>query len=400
VSLAQIAKLLPGIPLLPSPEQVWGAGANLSRTILYGGIADLRPMPRTLVDTGTLREVYHYQPTADTRQAGLPVLLVTPLAAPALCYDLRRGCSVIEHLVSGGRSTYLVEYGEESVADRRLGLEHWIDEVLPAAVQAASHDAGGQPVHLLGWGLGGIFAVLAAAAHHDLPIASVTALGTPFDVSLVPLVAPFRPLVDLADGAVLSGVYRLLGGAPEPLVRRAFQLSSIDKLVTRPVAVLTHLDDADFLAQMEAVDRFTDHTIAYPGRTFGQLYHRFLRENALAGGGYDLGDRRIELGTLSKPLLVLAGRSDSIAPVASVRPLLELVPPASTRFEVVPGGHLGMLTGRMARSTTWQILDEFVAGVDADHAVEHPVPPAVPPIGTNPKRRNTSARTRAALSKR
>ena len=42
-----------------------------------------------------------------------------------------------------------------------------------------------------------------------------------------------------------------------------------------------HLDDADFLAQIEAVDRFTANMIAYPGRTFGQLYHRFVKGNAL-----------------------------------------------------------------------------------------------------------------------
>ncbi len=31
------------------------------------------------------------------------------------------------------------------------------------------------------------------------------------------------------------------------------------------------------------------------------------------------------------------------------------------RFEVVPGGHLGMITGRAARATTWTAIDEWVA---------------------------------------
>jgi polyhydroxyalkanoate synthase subunit PhaC len=30
------------------------------------------------------------------------------------------------------------------------------------------------------------------------------------------------------------------------------------------------------------------------------------------------------------------------------------------RFEIVPGGHLGMLTGRAARGTTWRVLDEWI----------------------------------------
>jgi polyhydroxyalkanoate synthase len=30
------------------------------------------------------------------------------------------------------------------------------------------------------------------------------------------------------------------------------------------------------------------------------------------------------------------------------------------RFEVCPGGHLGVLTGRSARHTTWRALDAFL----------------------------------------
>ena len=120
--------------LVPKPDQVVSAASNVAHKVLYGGLADLRPMPRTLIDEGELREVYHYRPAASAREHGDPVLLVTPLAAPALCFDLRRGCSLVEHLVEQGRPTYVVEYGGVAFRDRNLGMEHWVDEVLPEAV--------------------------------------------------------------------------------------------------------------------------------------------------------------------------------------------------------------------------------------------------------------------------
>src|ERR1700749_4582930 len=110
-------------------------------------------MPGPLVDEGTLPEVYHYRPSRHVRDQGDPVLLVTPLAAPALCYDLRRGCSLVEHLVEGGRPTYLVEYGDASLHDRDLGVGPWVDEAVPAAVREVSAHAGGRQVHLVGWSL-------------------------------------------------------------------------------------------------------------------------------------------------------------------------------------------------------------------------------------------------------
>jgi polyhydroxyalkanoate synthase len=378
--------------LIPKPDQVASAASNVAHKMLYGGLADLRPMPRTLIDDGPLREVYHYRPQKQVRATGDPVLLVTPLAAPATCYDLRRDCSLVEHFVKAGRPTYLVEYGEISFRDRNLGMEHWVDEVVPAAIREVSRHAGGRPVHVIGWSLGGIFATLVAADDPDLPIASLTIVGSPFDTGLVPLVAPLRPILKLTDGGIVTRAYRMLGGAPKPLVRRAFQLSSGTKVITKPLAILQHLDDSEWLAQIEAVDRFTANMIAYPGRTFGQLYHRMVKHNQLRTGKVNLSGHVIDLAAITVPVLVFAGNTDGIAPIASVKAVLPMLSNAAeVRFEIVPGGHLGMLTGRAARRTTWVVMDEWIA--------QHSTPdePDVPTAArTRPARKSTRKTTQKA----
>ncbi|MBS45069.1 MAG: alpha/beta hydrolase [Nocardioides sp.] len=366
----------------------------------------MRPMPRTLIEDGELREVYHYRPQASSKEQGDPVLLVTPLAAPSICYDLRRGCSLVEHLVQQGRPTYLVEYGQVSFRNRALGMEHWIEEVVPTAIREVSEHAGGRPVHVVGWSLGGIFSMLAAAADSDLPIGSLTVVGSPVDVSLVPLVAPLRPLLSLGNGrGLITRGYRAIGGAPQPLVRWAFQLSSFQKLVTKPLAVASHLDDAEFLAQLEAVDRFTASMYAYPGRTFGQLYHRFVKRNGLVDGSFDVRDRTVSLADIEVPVLVFGGANDGIAPVPAVKAVVPLLSGSrEVRFEVVPGGHLGMLTGRAARTATWPVIDEWVARWATDTVAEELASgradtgvgtDTTSPIGTNRKRRHSSSSSRA-----
>lgn len=144
------------------------------------------------------------------------------------------------------------------------------------------------------------------------------------------------------------------------MVRWAFQLSSVDKYVTKPVTVLSKLDDRDFLEQIEAVDHLMANMYAYPGRAFGQIYHLMLRSNDLASGGIDLGGRRIALADVSVPVLLIAGLGDSIAPLRAVHKATELLTGApEVRFETAPGGHLGVLTGRQSRATTWAHLDAF-----------------------------------------
>ena len=350
--------------LPPKPAQVVSAASNVAHKLLYGGLADLRPMPRTLIDDGELREVYHYRPAAETVESGDPVLLVTPLAAPALCFDLRRGCSLVEHFVTLGRRTYLVEYGEVSFKNRNLGMEHWVDEVLPEAIKAVSEHAGGRPVHVIGWSLGGIFALLSAADQPALPIASLTVVGSPVDVKKVPLMAPVRPLLNLnpTEGrGFVTRAYQAMGGIPKPLVNWAFTAASAQKVITKPLALLTNLDDAEFLAQIEAVDRFSANMIAYPGRTFGQLYHRMVKGNALAEGSMAFGDRTIHLSAIKAPVLVFGGATDGIAPIKAVKAVVPLLTGSvEVKFEIVPGGHLGMLTGRAARGSTWRVMDEWI----------------------------------------
>ena len=104
-----------------------------------------------------------YRSRRRARADRAPVLLVPPLAAPATCFDLRRGCSLAEHLTALGYPTYLVDYGAISFCDRALGLEHWVEDVIPTAIRVVSEDAGGAPVQPVGWCLGGIMTLLAVA---------------------------------------------------------------------------------------------------------------------------------------------------------------------------------------------------------------------------------------------
>ncbi|QXV61856.1 alpha/beta fold hydrolase [Amycolatopsis sp. TNS106] len=342
------------------PARLAAAASNVVGKVLHGGVADLRPVPRVLIDQGPNRSLYRLT-NGKAPASGPPVLLVPPLAAPALCFDLRRGCSLAEHLVDGGRNTYLVDYGNVAFSDRRLGIEHWIEEVLPRAIRKVSEDSGGQGVHVVAWCLGGIFSLLTTADQPDLPIESIATIASPFDFTAIPLIAPFRPLVDLTGGHLLTPFYRALGGAPSYLVSRVFRATGISKEITKPLAILKNLDDRDYLAQIEAVDHFMDNMIAYPGRTFGQIYHRFFRANDLAEGTVDLNGRIIALSGIKVPTLVIAGQNDTIAPRAAVERLTELLDNSpSVTFETAPGGHLGVLTGRKARGTTWRYLDRFL----------------------------------------
>lgn len=348
----------------------------------FGHVADLTPTPSTVIDEGAQRTVRRYRSRRKRAASHAPLLLVPPLAAPATCFDLRRGCSLAEHFVGLGYPTYLVDYGAIAFSDRQLGLEHWVEDVLPTAVRAVSEDSG-EPVQLVGWCLGGIMSLLALAAEPTLPVKSAAMVGSPFDFTQVRMMAPIRQLARLTGGALITGLYRTLGGAPAPLVSLGFQLTSIDRYLMKPLVVAQHLDDREWLAQVEAVDSYMANMLAYPGRTFGQMYHRFFIVNELAGGRMELSDRTVDLADVKQPVLTVSGDTDVLAPRAAVEHVEALLPNASeVRVERAPGGHLGVLSGRSAIGSTWRYLDEFLGAHD--------------PVARSAPKRRTQARRAAA----
>lgn len=352
--------------LLPDPDTLIDSAATGWDHLLGGGVADLTPTPSSIIHEAPQCTVHRYRSRRRARADRAPVLLVPPLAAPASCFDLYRGCSVAEHLTAMGYPTYLVDYGPIHFHDRALGLEHWVEEVIPQAIRVVAGDAGDVPVQPVGWCLGGIMALLAVAADEELPVASVAMVASPFDFEQVRLFAPIRQLGKLTGGALVSALYRALGGAPAPLVSRAFQLTAWNRYLTKPLFLASHMHDRETIAHAEATDAYMAHMAAYPGRTFGQLYHAFFRVNSLAGGEVELRrGQEIALADVRQPVLSVAGSADVLAPEAAVRHISALLPNAAeVRVETAPGGHLGVLTGRSARATTWEYLDEFLAAHD------------------------------------
>jgi polyhydroxyalkanoate synthase len=349
-----------------SAQHLGDAAANVYDKLTGRGLADLRPTPRVIITEERQRTVYRYL-SPDARPASeLPTLLVPPLAASADCFDLHRDCSLAGHLLSEGHATYLLDYGDIGWGERDLGIEHWIDEVLPFAVENVARDAG---VQLVGWSLGGILALLAVAAHQELAVRTVTVIGSPFDVRNMPLVRLVAPIADVSGGALGIALFRAAGGVPAPLTKRAFQLTSWDKYLTKPAAVLANLHDREALAQMEAVDHFIDNMLGYPGRSIIQLYQSVFGDDELSHGRLTLGGRTIDLADVRQPVLAFGSDADVLAPAPVVFHVADLLTGASeVRLRKVPGGHLGMLAGRSAVGTTWVELDRFLR----DHGTPSP----------------------------
>lgn len=361
---------------LPALDDVAVAARNAWALTLGEGVAPIRHTPSELLRSGPHRDLYRFgpQPTPGTR----PILLVPPLAVPATCYDLRPGQSLAAHLADGEHAPYLLDYGTMTAADRDLGFEAWADDIVPEALRHISDRHAGADVDLVGWSLGGTISLLTAAAHADLPIRSVTVIGTPVDYTRIPVISPLRMIGRITTERPLTAVTRMLGGLPAPIVQATYRATAPHRELLKPWFVARNLRNTESLARMEAIDRFMAEMPGYPARVFHQMCSQLILGNSLAEGRFRFGSRTVTLSDVTVPVLGVGGTTDVIAPAAAVAPITDLLTGSPyVRFEAVPGSHLGLVAGPGARDTTWTILDEFLGTVPHRPGVDPLTAPAL-----------------------
>jgi alpha-beta hydrolase superfamily lysophospholipase len=226
---------------------------------------------------------------------------------------------------------------------RARGVEDYVREDLPSAVEEVQSLTGGKPIWVVGHSLGGLVAY-AAAPQLAGAVAGIASIGSPYHFTRgsIPLGAlkhffralsyaplPNAPLPLAPIGSAIR-MMRVFAESPfYPIPVRGWHAGS-----TEPHVLEQHLRLAfDRAALAEMRDLFD-----------------WAAERRFGGRESDYVER---FEALDLPLLVVAGNNDDLAPPASVRPAFSRSRARDKTYRVLPLGHIDLLVGRDAPLMTW-----------------------------------------------
>ena len=101
--------------------------------------------------------------------------------------------------------------------------------------------------------------------------------------------------------------------------------------------------------------------LAYPGGVMRDVILKFWIDNELSTGRMQLGDRVAYLSDINSALIAFGGSKDNIVTQSAVQPLLDLVGSTDKNFALVPGGHMGIVSGSKAPESVWKKTAEWLS---------------------------------------
>lgn len=323
----------------------------------------------------------------------IPLLLVPPLGVISDTYDLMPNRSLVRYMAARGFKVYMIDWGKPSRRHAQLRLADYGDRMMNEAIEAVLEHSGAKQLSLMGWCMGGLLSLMQTGLKKSDPrVANIITVASP---------------IDSRGGGVVAGLGKAIN-TPAMLIRKftAFRLQEVnpDKMhmpawvttlafkLTDPIgSVTTYWDllmglwDREFVESHTTTSDYLNNMLVYPAGVVQDMLVKVAVDNKLAQGEIQLGKKVVRLANITAPIYVFAGKTDVLVAPDTAEALIELVSSVERRYEVAPGGHMGVILGSSAQRNVWTKSADWLS---KRSAVKAPVAKRAAPVkapGVKPK---------------
>lgn len=305
-------------------------------------------------------------PCVDTPHR-IPLVIVSPLAVNMLIYDLFEQRSLVRYLRSQGFELYLIDWGRPQRRHNHHRFSTYFGELMPKLLAKVRAHSGSEELSLHGWSFGALFSLCYTALHQDTQIRNLVLLGAPGDYHANGVLGEQYQRIS----KTLNWVHKKTGWrvyqSPSGLWRSPGWANSLAFKLTSPVnslkgywELIRQLDDDAFVSAHATNSAFLDDMVAYPGGIIQDTIHYLWSENCVAHNRLPMKETH-SFTPVQSNLLFINGRSDTIVVPQCTQPLQQLVSSQDQRFELVSGGHVGIVSGTKAPQESWPLIVEWLA---------------------------------------
>ena len=319
--------------------------------------------PRVQIGATPDREIYRrnklrllrYEPQAEPVYQ-VPLLMVPSMINRYYILDLTPARSLVEYLLSRGIDVYMLDWGEPGDEDAVISFDAYIAEYLDRVVKQVARRSKSEQISLLGYCMGGTLTTIYTALRPQA-IKNMINLATPIDFKDGGLLsrwtdAAYYPVDKLVD---------TFGNVPPALMQIGFQMLKPMGHLAKWHTFFEKIENEEFVKVFVAMETWANDNMAFPGEAFKTYVKACYQENLLCQNRLAVGGERVDLGSITCPLLNIVAQMDHICAPESASVLNELVSSADKELVMLPGGHVGIVSGTGALKYLWPTIGDWLA---------------------------------------
>ncbi|MDQ7821401.1 MAG: alpha/beta fold hydrolase [Candidatus Eremiobacteraeota bacterium] len=315
---------------------------------------NLAPTPKEVIHEECSLRLYRYTPVRK-KLHGTPLLIVPSLILRYHILDLLKGHSLIEHLVSRGIDTYLLDWGIPGDEHGALTLDYYIDTFLRRAARKVARFTGREKISLLGQCLGGTFAAVFTSLYPE-KIERLICLTTPVDFHDAGLLSLWTSKENFNIDNVVESFGNVI---PPEFIHGCFQFLDVKATVERYKKLYHNVLDENFLFYYRAMDQWINDKIPFPAQVFRRFIRDLYQENLLAQGRLLINGRAANPGAITCPVQVITAAKDHVFPEKAAQALTKLVS-GPVEYHKIDAGHVTLVALFPQREETYGHITTFL----------------------------------------
>jgi len=294
---------------------------------------DIAVTPGKVIYRNRLIELIQYAPSTPMVEAE-PVLIVPAWIMKYYILDLSPHNSLIRWLGTQGRTVFCISWRNPDADMRNLSFEDYRKDGILSALNVV-HDICGEPIHAVGYCLGGtLLAVQAArmAGKGDDRLASLSFFAAETDYSDA---GELQLFISEDQLSFLNDMMQAQGFLDSDQMEAAFQLLRANDLIWIPAIRKYWLGERGTMNDLMAWN--ADGT-RMPARMHIEYLRHFFLNDDLAEGKFRVGEETAALQDIKLPIFMVGTERDHIAPWRSVYKL-HFLNDGEITFALTSGGH-------------------------------------------------------------
>jgi len=320
--------------------------------------------PKHLVMLRDKVELFRYEPLAQ-QTVSTPVLVAYGLVGRYTMADLQPDRSLVRSLLNKGLDLWLIDWGQPGRNERWLTIDDYVDDYIDAAVDRIRKETGHDRVTLLGICEGGVFTVCYAALHPD-EVKNLVITITPIDFHAdVNDKAVHHGFINLwtrsLDPADIDKLVETYGVLPGEFMSSVFSMMTPMRSLTKyNFDLIDVVDDEDKFMNFLRMEKWLADRPHHPGEAAKQWLKELYQDNRLINGTFELSGRKVDLKSITAPVLNVYALDDHIIPPDCSRALGGKIGSDDYTEIPLPGGHVGLFVSSKSQGKLSQSIADWL----------------------------------------